>query len=166
MSHIKQNITEVTILEQHQYIKKILGIQISENLQETITLNWQNNLKKRKIYTKNVHQTNILVWRNHPNKHLNASLRFPKNLSHFPTSDPTQTQCKPIFFEPYTYNICNTIEQIFSLQFQLFNRNKYTKNDFSYNHIIFFAKFCNSIEKGETCYKYNNINSILLVGKM
>ena len=55
MSHIKQNITEVTILEQHQYIKKILGIQISENLQETITLNWQNNLKKRKIYTKNVH---------------------------------------------------------------------------------------------------------------
>ena len=44
--------TEVTILEQNQYIIKILGIQISDNLQETITLNWQNNLEKRKIIYK------------------------------------------------------------------------------------------------------------------
>lgn len=43
--YIKQNITNITILKQHQYIK-ILGIQISENLKETIMLNWQNNLEK------------------------------------------------------------------------------------------------------------------------
>ena len=37
---------------------------------------------------------------------------------------------------------------------------KYSKNDFSYN-----SKFCNSIEKDQTFYKYNKINSILLVEK-
>ena len=36
---IKQNITDITILKQHQYIK-ILGIEISQNLEETIILNW------------------------------------------------------------------------------------------------------------------------------
>ena len=32
-------------------------------------------------------------------------------------------------------------------------------------HRIFFAKFCNSIEKDKIFYKYNKINSILLVEK-
>ena len=32
-------------------------------------------------------------------------------------------------------------------------------------HRIFFAKFCNSIEIDQTFYKYNKINSILLVEK-
>ena len=32
-------------------------------------------------------------------------------------------------------------------------------------HRIFFAKFCNGIEKDKIFYKYNKINSILLVEK-
>ena len=32
-------------------------------------------------------------------------------------------------------------------------------------HRIFLAKFCNSIEKDKRYYKYNKINSILLVAK-
>ena len=33
-------------------------------------------------------------------------------------------------------------------------------------HRIFFAKFCNSIEKDKIFYKYNKIKSILLVEKI
>ena len=48
--HIQQNTTDITILEQNQYI--ILCIFISENLNEAIMLNWQNSLEKMENHIK------------------------------------------------------------------------------------------------------------------
>ena len=50
-NYIQEHITNITKLEQHQYIK-ILGISFSEGLKETILVNWQIILTKMENHIK------------------------------------------------------------------------------------------------------------------
>ena len=50
-SYIQKDIKTVTILEQYQYIE-ILGILFSEDLKDTILVNWQNIKKKKENHIK------------------------------------------------------------------------------------------------------------------
>ena len=51
--HIKKTLPDITILQQYQYIK-ILGIQFSEDLQNTIKTNWQHIINKMKNHIRKI----------------------------------------------------------------------------------------------------------------
>ena len=51
--YIKKTLPDITILQQYQYIK-ILGIQFSEDLQNTIKTNWQHIINKMKNYIRKI----------------------------------------------------------------------------------------------------------------
>ena len=61
IQYLKQNVNNITILEQHKYIK-ILGIFFSENMKEMIETNWEHTLQKMENHIRKLTPRNLSLY--------------------------------------------------------------------------------------------------------